>query len=70
MPSLPTSVSKPGNLRASANRGYQIGAGWFITDNILLKGEYVTQKYNGFAPTDIRSGGKFNGFMVEGTVAF
>jgi hypothetical protein len=49
---------------------WQVGAGWFITDNILLKGEYVTQKYNGFAPTDIRNGGKFNGFMVEGTVAF
>ena len=49
---------------------WQVGAGWFITDNILRKGEYVTQKYNGFAPTDIRSGGKFNGFMVEGTVAF
>jgi hypothetical protein len=38
---------------------WQVGAGWFITDNILLKGEYVTQKYNGFAPTDIRSGGMF-----------
>jgi len=49
---------------------WQLGAGWYITDNILLKGEYVTQKYDGFAPTDIRSGGKFNGFMFEGTVAF
>ncbi len=55
--------------RVGADR-WQVGAGWYITDNILLKGEYVTQKYNGFAPTDIRSGGKFNGFMFEGTVAF
>lgn len=46
------------------------GAGWFITPNLLLKGEYVTQKYKGFPLTDIRSGGKFDGFMVEGVVAF
>ena len=48
----------------------QIGGGWFITPMILVKGEYVTQTYNGFPTTDIRSGGKFDGFMVEGTVAF
>ena len=48
----------------------QVGAGWFITPIILLKGEYVQQKYNGFAPTDYRNGGKFNGFVVEGVVAF
>jgi hypothetical protein len=35
-----------------------------------LKGEYTTAKCNGFALTDIPNGGKFNGFMVEGTVAF
>ena len=28
-----------------------IGAGWFLTRNILLKGEYVTQNYNNFLPT-------------------
>jgi len=49
---------------------YEIGGGWFITPNILLKGEYVSQKYNDFPTTDIRSGGKFNGFIVEGAVAF
>jgi hypothetical protein len=48
----------------------EIGGGWFISRNILLKGEYVTQKYNDFPPTDIRNGGKFNGFMIEGVVAF
>ncbi len=47
-----------------------LGAGWFMTPNVLLKGEYVTQKYNDFPTTDIRSGGKFNGFVVEGVVAF
>jgi len=54
---------------ASIDR-WQLGAGWFITPNILMKGEYVTQQYDGFAPTDIRHGGKFNGFMIEGVVAF
>jgi hypothetical protein len=48
----------------------QIGAGWFITPIVLLKGEYVTHKYNDFPTTDHRSGGKFNGFVVEGVVAF
>jgi hypothetical protein len=48
----------------------QLGAGWFINPMILLKGEYVTQTYNDFPSTDIRNGGKFDGFMVEGTVAF
>ncbi|HEX2779744.1 MAG TPA: hypothetical protein VHM30_09605 [Gemmatimonadaceae bacterium] len=49
---------------------YQASTGWFITPGIVLKGEYVTQKYYGFRPTDIRHGGKFNGFVVEGVVAF
>ncbi|HET9983424.1 MAG TPA: hypothetical protein VFQ38_07545 [Longimicrobiales bacterium] len=45
-------------------------AGWFVTPNLLLKGEYVTQKYKDFPTTDIRNGGKFNGFVMEGVVAF
>jgi hypothetical protein len=48
----------------------QFGGGWFITSNLLMKAEYVTQKYNDFPTTDIRRGGKFNGFMIEGVVAF
>ncbi len=47
-----------------------LGGGWFITPNIMMKTEYVTQKYTNFPTTDIRSGGKFNGFVVEGVVAF
>jgi hypothetical protein len=49
---------------------WQLSGGWYITDNILLKGEYVSQKYTGYAPTSIFNGGKFHGFIVEGTVAF
>ncbi|RRN76694.1 porin, partial [Pseudoxanthomonas sp. SGD-10] len=47
-----------------------IGAGWFLTKNILLKGEYVNQKYKDFEPTDIRAGGKFNGYVIQAVVGF
>lgn len=47
-----------------------VSAGWFITRNILMKAEYVTQKYLDFPTSDIRSNGKFEGFMVEGVIGF
>ena len=47
-----------------------VGFGWFITPSLLTKVEWMTQKYNDFPTTDIRSGGKFNGLMIEGAVAF
>lgn len=47
-----------------------LAAGWFITPSILVKGEYVNQKYNDFPDIDIRHNGKFNGFVVEGAVSF
>jgi len=53
----------------SVKRG-EFGGGWFVTPIILAKAEYVTQKYEDFPVTDIRNGGKFNGFMITGTVAF
>ena len=49
---------------------YNLGGGWFITPNVMAKAEWVNQKYNDFPLTDIRSGGKFKGFMVEGAVSF
>ncbi|HWL39530.1 MAG TPA: hypothetical protein VNO75_04765, partial [Gemmatimonadaceae bacterium] len=51
-------------------RRTQFGGGWFITPNLLTKIEYVNQSYFDFPATDIRNGGKFKGFMVEGAVAF
>jgi hypothetical protein len=48
----------------------QLGGGWFLTPTVMMKGEWVTQKYLDFPTTDIRNGGKFKGFMVEATVAF
>ena len=45
-------------------------AGWFITKNIMLKGEYVIQTYKDFPNTDYRSGGKFDGYVIEASVGF
>jgi len=47
-----------------------IGAGWFVTRNILVKGEYVTQKYKDFPTGNILEGGKFDGFVLQGVIAF
>jgi hypothetical protein len=47
-----------------------LSAGWFVTPTVMLKGEYVNQKYNDFPLLDIRHGGEFDGFMMEGVVAF
>jgi hypothetical protein len=57
------------NNEVSVDR-YQIAGGWFIAPTILLKAEYVNQKYNNFPTTDIRNGGKFKGLVFEGVVAF
>jgi hypothetical protein len=53
----------------SVNRT-QLAAGWFVTPALLAKIEWVNQKYNDFPVNDIRNGGAFRGFMVEGAVAF
>jgi len=53
----------------SVNR-WQYGGGWFVTPLLLTKIEYVNQKYLDFPGTDIRNGGQFKGFMVEGVLAF
>jgi hypothetical protein len=45
-------------------------AGWFPTKNLLLKGEYVNQDYEGFKGTDLRNGGNFKGMVVQAVVGF
>ena len=47
-----------------------LSAGWFITPNMLTKAELVRQDYDGFAATDIRSGARFQGLLIEGVIAF
>lgn len=64
-----------GSVSATATQDITIqrlvgSAGWFITRNILLKGEYVDQRYYDFPTTDIRNGGKFSGYVIAATVGF
>lgn len=48
----------------------QVGAGWFLTQNLLAKAEYVQQKFEDFPLTDIRSRAKFEGAVIEAVVSF
>jgi len=55
-----------------------IGAGWFMTKNILAKVEYVNQKYNSdsnaWSPNawtpPVLSGAKMNGLVFEAVISF
>lgn len=49
---------------------FQLGGGWFITPNLLMKAEYVTQSYDGFPQGNILRDGSFSGLMIEGVVSF
>jgi hypothetical protein len=49
---------------------YQVSAGWFILPGLMAKGEYVSQKYFGYPNSNKLNGGRFNGMMLEGIVAF
>lgn len=57
------------NNAITVNR-FAAAAGWFLTKNVLLKGEYVTQSYLDFPTTDYRSGGEFHGYVIAATVGF
>ncbi len=45
-------------------------AGWFVTKNVLMKAEYVTQNYKGFLGKDFRNGAKFDGIVIEAVLGF
>ena len=55
--------------KVSADRN-AIAAGWYVTPVLLMKGEYMQQRYYGFPISDIRNLGKIQGFVVEGVVSF
>jgi hypothetical protein len=48
----------------------QVGGGWFILPGLLAKAEYVKQTYFGYPPANVKNGGRFDGLMLEGVVAF
>jgi hypothetical protein len=62
-----TAITYTGDV--TVNR-FAAAAGWFLTKNILLKGEIVNQHYKDFPTADYRSGGKFYGYVVEAVVGF
>ena len=55
--------------KASIDR-IQLGIGWFVTPNLLLKGEYVKQEYKDFPNTSILHQGEFDGIMIEAVIGF
>ncbi|MBB6325379.1 hypothetical protein FHS59_000994 [Algoriphagus iocasae] len=54
----------------SVNR-LNVGAGWYLTGNVMAKLEYVTQTYedDGWAGTKY-AGGEFNGINLEAVISF
>jgi hypothetical protein len=60
-------VGNPNNVKIDRTA---VAAGWFLTRSVLLKAEYVNQKYKNFLATDVRNGGKFHGVVVEAVVGF
>jgi hypothetical protein len=50
---------------------FNIGGGWFMTDNILAKIEYMNQQYEGDGWDGSKfEGGEFNGVVVEAVISF
>ncbi|MDO9376882.1 MAG: hypothetical protein Q7T76_20815 [Ferruginibacter sp.] len=49
---------------------FALAGGWFLTRNVLLKGEYVIQDYKDFPTTDYRNGSQFKGVVIEAVVGF
>src|SRR5690606_32201196 len=47
----------------------QLGAGWFLTRNVLMKAEYVKQEYKG-AWTGRFNGAEFDGIVIEAVIGF
>ncbi len=64
-----TRLNKVSNNDGSTVNRTNIGGGWHMIDNVLVKLDYVTQKYDGPAHGEI-NGGKFNGLVVEAAISF
>lgn len=49
---------------------FNLGGGFFMTDNIVVKLEYVNQNYGGYNSSNILHDGKFHGFVAEAAISF
>lgn len=48
-----------------------LGGGWFMTKNVIVKLEYVNQEYkNGYAADSKYNGAKFDGINLEAAISF
>ena len=47
-----------------------IAAGWYLTKNIELKGEYMIQNYKDFPTSDLRNACKISGVVIQAVVGF
>ncbi|MBX2967714.1 MAG: hypothetical protein KF845_16350 [Cyclobacteriaceae bacterium] len=47
-----------------------LGGGWFMTKNIMVKLDYVNQKYDGYNNTNRFHGMKFSGAVLEAVISF
>jgi hypothetical protein len=48
----------------------QAGGGWFLTPTVMMKAEYVRQRYKDFPSLNILNGGAFEGTLISGVVSF
>lgn len=60
---------QPGGNNVEIDR-LQLGAGWFMTKNILAKIEYVSQNYSGYQAGSIFDDGSFDGISLEAVISF
>ena len=66
---LGTRLNKVSNNDGSKVTRTNIGGGWNMVKHVLVKLDYVNQKYSGPAHGAI-NGGKFNGFVLEAAISF
>ncbi|MEX1192801.1 MAG: hypothetical protein WEA99_12575 [Brumimicrobium sp.] len=64
-----------GKMRESATETLNVsrinaGAGWYLTNNVLVKLEYMNQDYNGDAWGGRFAGANFNGLVGEAVISF
>lgn len=64
--------AKPTAIPATAVTVNRVEAslGWYLTQSVSMKFEYVSQQYNDYNTLNILNGGAFNGVVGEADVAF
>lgn len=59
------------NAKTKEINRFNLGGGWFLTKNVLIKAEYVQQNYTGDGwMGSIFEGGQFQGAVIEAVIGF